>query len=664
MKKDRILSLLAACAILIAALALSPVFAEGGGEINGQNPGDEQYIFVSVPSGGSVAEYFDLQFDESFKSEGNENTPNPANEAAVNEPEPSSTVRAIPEQPKTSAPVDEASQKVSNFEMDGKALVKYRGNEATVFIPEGVTVIRGGAFAGNTDITTVYLPDSVKEIEGGAFENCSKLQNVIISGSSKLSTIGAYAFAGCRRLNISFSLSVENVSSRAFPPELIITPTPRITPTPKPTATMKPTPMKPSNPYDPIPGNGEAVPGSLRITLQPFSVYANEGDIVTFYVVAEGSGTIYYQWMRSKDGVNWVKIENNGGSYANASANVLSFKATAAHSGYQFKCIVTDGVNTVESDIVFVIVDTQGASPAPDAPDPWENPGSVPVPDGPINSSVPYLWARQISGHAALIKWTEMPSAIGYELYRYSLGQDEKREESFVLLGTFTGTSYTDTDLDFTKYTYTYSLKAVLSISQNGDPVTTDYSNPAEAEALSAPSSVSAWQETETTVRITWSPSKYATSYMVTRSKNDDQFYIIAQSLTGLEYVDRNLDFSRNTYRYKVWAEMTVPGSDEPIRRASQPVQAQEFFSIGREFEIDKIVYTITSDGAVVTAYKGNASSLTIPEKIQNDKYTVVAIGPNVFWGNKTLKSISLPKTIRVIETGAFAYCDTAIVIK
>ena len=151
---------------------------------------------------------------------------------------------------------------------------------------------------------------------------------------------------------------------------------------------------------------------------------------------------------------------------------------------------------------------------------------------------------------------------------------------------------------------------------------------------------------------------------MVTRSKNGGQFFILAQSLNALEYVDDNVDLTQNTYQYKVWAVFTVPGSDEPIYKASQPVKVEELFNIGKEIEINNVVYTITADGVVVTAYKGSAASLTIPSTIRNNKYTVIAIGPNVFWGNKTLKTITLPKTIRVIETGAFAYCGASIVIK
>ncbi len=99
---------------------------------------------------------------------------------------------------------------------DGTKLIKYNGNDSFVSVPDGVKVVGGGAFTGKKAVNTVYLPDSVTEIEGGAFENCSGLQNVIISGNSRLSVIGAYAFAGCSQLNESFKMGVKNVSKDAF----------------------------------------------------------------------------------------------------------------------------------------------------------------------------------------------------------------------------------------------------------------------------------------------------------------------------------------------------------------------------------------------------------------------------------------------------------------
>ena len=646
MNKNRFLSWLAASAIFVSALAPLPMLAEGDGTYPEGFSGGTQYDFITVPSDGNVMDYLDVTFD------GNETPESEENEGGA-----ASTPGRLPASP-TPIPSVPAG---SGFEMDGKALIRYYGNEALVSVPEGVTVIRGGAFAGNTSVVTVYLPDSVEEIQGNAFENCSKLQTVVTSGNSKLHTIGAYAFAGCKRLNITFALDVENVSPKAFPPELVATPTPTASPTPKPTPTMKATPAKPSSPYDsPVP-DSTAYAGSLKIIRQPVSVYADAGDFVSFIVLAEGTGAIRYQWMRSKDGENWVRIETSSRTFENAATNVLSFTATAARAAYRFKCVVSDGINTLESDVVSVIMNTQGGPSGPDAEDPWEETWSPQIPEGHNLASVPYIWARQISNSSAIIKWTQMQGAVGYELYRYTLSDDENRDEEFILIGTFADTSYTDTGLDLSRNKYSYSVKAVLAVPLKGEAVTTDYSNAAEVETVAAPAAVSAVQESDTSVRITWNPSPNADSFTVTRSTDGVNFDIVAQSITESEYVDQNLDLLRNTYWYQVVAQMNVPGSDEPIRKTSAAVKVQENYNFGRELVMGNFVFTITPDGAVLTAYNGDKASVKIPPTIQHDKYTVVGIGPNVFWGNKTVKKIILPDTIRVIETGAFAYCSAII---
>ena len=76
------------------------------------------------------------------------------------------------------APASILAESVQAFQLngDGTELIKYNGGASFVSVPDGVRVIRGGAFAGNRNVVTVYLPDSVVEIEGGAFENCANLQ--------------------------------------------------------------------------------------------------------------------------------------------------------------------------------------------------------------------------------------------------------------------------------------------------------------------------------------------------------------------------------------------------------------------------------------------------------------------------------------------------------
>ena len=61
----------------------------------------------------------------------------------------------------------------------------------SVVIPDGVTSIGVGAFAGCTGLQTVYIPASVETISQDAFNGCTNLYNLTIAGSP---TIGTNAF--------------------------------------------------------------------------------------------------------------------------------------------------------------------------------------------------------------------------------------------------------------------------------------------------------------------------------------------------------------------------------------------------------------------------------------------------------------------------------------
>ena len=71
-------------------------------------------------------------------------------------------------------------------------------------IPEGVTEIGGGAFAGCKSLASVTIPESVTEIGWAAFYGCSSLSAVTIPSS--VTEIGDSAFEGCTSLTeIRFS---------------------------------------------------------------------------------------------------------------------------------------------------------------------------------------------------------------------------------------------------------------------------------------------------------------------------------------------------------------------------------------------------------------------------------------------------------------------------
>ncbi|MDE6351094.1 MAG: leucine-rich repeat domain-containing protein, partial [Treponemataceae bacterium] len=95
--------------------------------------------------------------------------------------------------------------KISRTE-DRIALTGHTGTvPADLVIPEGVTEIGYGAFAGCTSLASVIIPDSVTEIyggsyyeNGGAFLGCTSLASVTIPAS--VAEIGTGAFKNCASL--------------------------------------------------------------------------------------------------------------------------------------------------------------------------------------------------------------------------------------------------------------------------------------------------------------------------------------------------------------------------------------------------------------------------------------------------------------------------------
>ena len=99
---------------------------------------------------------------------------------------------------------------------DGKMLIKtqYKDIEQAI-IPEGVTTIKGWAFAHCSKLQNITMPGSVKTIEGYAFYNCDKLTGVIIPDG--VTEIGEWAFADCNNLSrVVTPESVTKIEATAF----------------------------------------------------------------------------------------------------------------------------------------------------------------------------------------------------------------------------------------------------------------------------------------------------------------------------------------------------------------------------------------------------------------------------------------------------------------
>jgi len=87
-------------------------------------------------------------------------------------------------------------------------------NITKVTIPNSVTNIEWGAFAGCTNLTSITIPNSVTNISG-AFSGCTSLTSITIPNS--VTTIGNNAFSGCTSLtSITIPNSVTTIGNNAF----------------------------------------------------------------------------------------------------------------------------------------------------------------------------------------------------------------------------------------------------------------------------------------------------------------------------------------------------------------------------------------------------------------------------------------------------------------
>jgi len=72
--------------------------------------------------------------------------------------------------------------------------------------------------------------------------------------------------------------------------------------------------------------------------------------------------------------------------------------------------------------------------------------------------------------------------------------------------------------------------------------------------------------------------------------------------------------------------------------------------------------YSKINGKVTITAYKGKDSKIKIPSKIAGAKVT--EIGPDAFYKNSKIKSVSMPDTVTVIRTGAFEDCTKLTTVK
>lgn len=92
----------------------------------------------------------------------------------------------------------ENNGKSNPFTIKNGKLIKYRGSETHVIIPNSVTVIGEESFYSCQNLVSVTIPESVKRIGWGAFQKCSNLKSIKLPDG--ILEIEAYTFLGCNSL--------------------------------------------------------------------------------------------------------------------------------------------------------------------------------------------------------------------------------------------------------------------------------------------------------------------------------------------------------------------------------------------------------------------------------------------------------------------------------
>lgn len=117
----------------------------------------------------------------------------------------------------THLPVSEAdaAASASDFQTQGSTLVKYRGTEERVTIPDTVEVVGESAFENNQKVQFVVIPESVKRLDAYVFWGCNNLEEVVLGKG--LTAVDEYSFAGCTGLKqITIPENIQSIDAQAF----------------------------------------------------------------------------------------------------------------------------------------------------------------------------------------------------------------------------------------------------------------------------------------------------------------------------------------------------------------------------------------------------------------------------------------------------------------
>lgn len=162
---------------------------------------------MSVFYGGTLAEYFDIVFDDYWILS---NWTLYVNDTAISSLEIPSGVTTIPNNAfYHNSGITSVTMPASVQSIGTKAFTQCT-NMLSIVIGSGVTSIGAHAFKNCSGLTSVTIPGSVTTIETNTFRDCTSLASVIIDNG--VQTIGDEAFLGCVILsNVTLPASITSI---------------------------------------------------------------------------------------------------------------------------------------------------------------------------------------------------------------------------------------------------------------------------------------------------------------------------------------------------------------------------------------------------------------------------------------------------------------------
>lgn len=135
----------------------------------------------------------------------------------------------------------------ADFECRGTMLMRYKGSDRRVVIPDGITKLSGKPFAKNTVVEEIVIPKGVTAVAVHSFDGCERLVKLTVDGENKrlcsdgnciidkktntlvvgcngsvlprggIAAIGASAFEGCKELErAEIPCGVKSIGANAF----------------------------------------------------------------------------------------------------------------------------------------------------------------------------------------------------------------------------------------------------------------------------------------------------------------------------------------------------------------------------------------------------------------------------------------------------------------